>query len=85
MLFVRGAWRFSWSETLGKRLIYYGWILAKIFLGNWHIDSRNYSKLFIDVNWVNDYRENNSKLFTNYIMKIPSFTSVFSAGIELQR
>ena len=42
-------------------------------------------KLFIDVKWVNDSRENDSKLSANYIMKIPNFTSVFSVAIDLER
>ena len=32
ILVAQGAWHFSWSETLGKRLFYYSWIIAKIFL-----------------------------------------------------
>ncbi len=33
---------FWWSETLEKRVFYYSWIIAKIFLENWRIDFENY-------------------------------------------
>ena len=38
---VWGSIVFWWSETLGKRLLYYSWFVAKIFLEYWLIDSGN--------------------------------------------
>ena len=44
-----GSIVFWWSETLGKRLFYYSWIVAKTFLENWliHFTKFFYSSLFL--------------------------------------
>jgi hypothetical protein len=46
---VWGSIVFWWSETLGKRVLYYSWIIAKIFLENWsiHFTKFFYGSLFL--------------------------------------
>jgi hypothetical protein len=40
---------FGWSETLEKQLIYYGWIIAKIFFENSGIQYYFFSEKFMHI------------------------------------